>query len=238
MMRMHRREFLRLGAGVFAAAFFTNIPEFLLSSQSGDQWVVPKTARVSYLVGELKINGVRVGQGAVVNEGDILQTGDRSEADIEVRDYAIFHLKANSIVEIDDIFQNAGVTVKKGWFLTIVRSGKDFSVTTPMVLAGVRGTVLFVNVLDDSGMYLCDCNGKVDIEDLSVATDRETNEARMVKSIVSNYHTAFTLSKQGGKVKVARAGLLYHHDSDILKMAKRFQSETEVFRRRKSGGYS
>ena len=44
MMRMHRREFLRLGAGVFAAAFFTNIPEFLLDYRLHDQSETVRTS--------------------------------------------------------------------------------------------------------------------------------------------------------------------------------------------------
>jgi hypothetical protein len=43
-------------------------------------------------------------------------------------------------------------------------------------------------------------------------------------------------------VAVTGAGLLYHHDGDILKMARRFpkdrrSSRPEVFKRKKGGGY-
>ncbi len=41
------------------------------------------------------------------------------------------------------------VEVKKGWFLAIIKRETQFEVGTPLVLAGVRGTVLFVNVLND-----------------------------------------------------------------------------------------
>jgi hypothetical protein len=229
MERMKRREFIRLGAGVVAAAFCIKNPLSLFPAQTQEDFEVPKAARVSYLYGELLINGVSAEQGAEIFEGDIVQTGDNSEADIEIRDYAIFHIKANSTVEMNDIFQNAGVTVKRGWFLTIVRSGKDFAVSTPMVLAGVRGTVLFMNVLDDGRLYLCNCNGKIDIMD--------AKGMRRLKTSVSEYHTAFSMTRTGSGTQITAAGLLYHHDSDILKMAKRFQKETEVFRKKKGGGY-
>ena len=231
MERIDRREFLRLGAGIFTAALFTKVPLSLFPSQdrAQEQWVAPDSARVSYLTGRLLVNGVGVEQGAEVYEGDVLQTKEDSEADIEIRSYAIFHMKPDTTVEIDDIFQSAGVTVKKGWFLTIVRSGKSFSVTTPMVLAGVRGTVLFVNVLDEKRIYLCDCNGNVDL--------LEPSSRRRLKSIESEYHSAFNLKKTGSGVQITRAGLFYHHDRDILKMAKRFPKETEVFKNRKDSGY-
>jgi hypothetical protein len=230
MERIDRRSFLRLGAGVFAAALFTRTPLTLFSSQDEEEsWVAPKAARVGYLVGTLLINGRGAEQGDEIVEGDILQTEDNSEADIEIKNYAMFHMKANTTVEVNDIFKAARVTVKKGRFLTIVRSGKSFHVTTPMVLAGVRGTVLFVNVLDEKRVYLCDCNGNVDL--LKVPGKHR------LKSIESDYHTAFNLKRTGSGLQITRAGLFYHHDRDILKMAERFPKETEIFRKRKDSGY-
>jgi len=230
MERIDRRSFLRLGAGVFTAALFTRVPLSLFSSQDEmEDWAAPKAARVGYLVGKLLINGRGAQQGEEIVEGDLLQTKDNSEADIEIKNYAIFHMKANTTVEVNDIFKDAGVTVKKGWFLTIVRSGKSFTVKTPMVLAGVRGTVLFVNVLDEQRIYLCDCNGNVDL--------LEGSGKHRLKSIESEYHSAFNLKSTGSGLQITRAGLFYHHDRDILKMAERFPKETDIFRKKKDSGY-
>jgi hypothetical protein len=229
MIRINRREFFRMGAGLIGAAVVTKCAVPLFSSQDATEWVPPESAAVRYTSGVLLVNGVRAEIGTVLNRRDRLQTGDRSEAEIEIQDYAIFHMKENSIVEIDDIFLTAHVTVRKGWFLAVVRKKKEFSLSTPMVTAGVRGTVLFVNVLNDERMYLCDCNGTVDLTD--------TTNGRFLKSVTSEYHTAFDLTRMQNGVALTGAGLRYHHDDDILKMARRFSEETEVFKRKKGGGY-
>ncbi len=229
MVRMNRREFFRMGAGLLGAALVTKCAVPLFSSQGSEQWVPPESAAVRYISGVLLVNGIRAEPGMVLNAGDHLETGDWSEAEIEIQDYAVFRMKANSVVEIDDIFQDAAVTVRNGWFLAVVRKKKEFSVLTPMVLAGVRGTVFFINVLDAERLYLCDCNGTVDL--------KNAMDGRILKTVTSEYHTAFNLSKMQNGVAITSAGQKYHHDSDILKMARRFPEETEVFKRRKGTGY-
>jgi hypothetical protein len=163
----------------------------------------------------------------------VVKTGDNSEAEIEIRDYAVFHIKENSTVLIEDILSSPRVEVKKGWFLAIIKRETQFEVGTPLVLAGVRGTVLFVNVLNDEEAYLCDCNGKVDLEDNATGD--------VVQNVVASYHKAFTLKKRGGGLDITRAKLLYHKDSDILQMADRFNRETMVIKNKakekKSGSY-
>ncbi len=79
----------------------------------------------------------------------MVKTGVNSEAEIEIRDYAVFHIKENSTVLLEDVLLSPRVEVKKGWFLAIIKRETQFEVGTPLVLAGVRGTVLFVNVLND-----------------------------------------------------------------------------------------
>ena len=230
MERMDRRSFLRLGAGAFITALFSRKALPLFSSQQQEEeWVAPTAARVGYLSGRLLINGREATSGDEIGEGDLLETKEDSEADIEIRNFAIFHMKAETTVEVNDIFKAARVTVKKGWFLTIVKSGKNFTVTTPMVLAGVRGTVLFINVLDSKRIYICDCNGTVDLV--------EAAGKYRLKTIESDYHTAYNLKRTGSGLQITRAGLFYHHDRDILKISERFVKETEVFRKGKDGGY-
>ncbi|HEA67331.1 MAG TPA: hypothetical protein ENI07_10990, partial [Desulfobacterales bacterium] len=197
-----------------------------------EDWIMPEEGRVSFVSGEVFINNNRGDVGDTVREGDVVKTGDNSEAEIEIRDYAVFLIKENSTVLLEDVFSSPKVEVKKGWFLAIIKRETLFEVGTPLVLAGVRGTVLFVNVLNDEEAYLCDCNGKVDLED--------TATGDVVQNIVSNYHKAFTLNRRSDGLGIERAKLLYHNDSDILQMADRFNRETMVFRNKakeKKSGY-
>ena len=79
---------------------------------------------------------------------------------------------------------------------------------------------------------MCDCNGKVDLEDIATGD--------VVQNIVSSYHKAFTLRKRAEGLDIESAKLLYHKDSDILQMADRFTRETMVIRnksKKKSASY-
>jgi hypothetical protein len=227
--KISRRDFIHTGLTVTFVSLLAGVPFRLFSSEEVEPWIEPKEARVSFIFGDFFINGIKSEVGASIVEGDVIHTGERSEADIEIKDYAIFHMKANTVIEMNNIVTGGRVKVRKGWFLSIVKKGRDFQVSTPTSLAGVRGTVLFVNVLDDDNMYLCDCNGKVDIID--------ARSKSQLKSIESEYHTAFNIRRAGKGVQITRAGLLYHGDRDILKMAKRFPQETKIFKDRKGGGY-
>jgi len=47
---------------------------------------------------------------------------------------------------------------------------------------------------------------------------------------------AYQVGVSQARVSLVRAGLLYHTDDDILRMAGRFRRETEVFRARRDSG--
>jgi len=234
MKKISRRNFIKIGISVIAAFGLVNNPLKLIASNSpDDDWVMPEEGRISFVSGKVFINNNRGDVGDIVKEGDVVKTGDNSEAEIEIRDYAVFHIKENSTVLLEDVLLSPRVEVKKGWFLAIIKRETQFDVGTPLVLAGVRGTVLFVNVLNDEEAYLCDCNGKVDLGDTA------TGDA--VQNIISGYHKAFTLRRRGGGLDIKSAKLLYHNDSAILQMSDRFNRETMVFRNKakekKSGSY-
>ena len=233
MKKISTRNFIKIGISAIAAFVLVKNPLKLIASNTSDEdWIMPEEGRVSFVSGEVFINNNRGDVGDTVREGDVVKTGDNSEAEIEIRDYAVFLIKENSTVLLEDVFSSPKVEVKKGWFLAIIKRETRFEVGTPLVLAGVRGTVLFVNVLNDEEAYLCDCNGKVDLED--------TATGDVVQNIVSNYHKAFTLNRRSDGLGIERAKLLYHNDSDILQMADRFNRETMVFRNKakeKKSGY-
>ncbi len=223
METMKRREFIRMIFGTAAAALLVKHPFRLIAASRNEDWEMPVEGRISFAAGEVYINDVMVESGAAVGEQDTVRTGPGSEADVEIRDFAVFHLKEKSSVTIENILDQPNIRVKKGWFLLIVKRKNGFMVESPTTLAGVRGTVIFFNVLDEKRAYFCDCNGKVEL------TDAGTK--RPIKKVVSQYHTAFHLSRSASGVELERAELLYHNDEDILRIADRFKRETLVFRK-------
>jgi hypothetical protein len=103
-------------------------------------------------------------------------------------------------------------------------------VETPTVLAGVRGTVFFFKVYDEDNVYMCDCNGKIELFD--------ADSGESLQLVRSHYHTAFDLNRERGAVSVKRTRLRYHEDNDILRMADRFPAETRVFKDKQERGSS
>jgi hypothetical protein len=186
------------------------------------------------VVGDVRVNGGRAAAGDTVSSGDVISTGMLSEADVEIRDVSIFHIKENTEVTLENLVMTPRVEVRQGWFLSIIKKKSGFEVATPTVLAGTRGTVLFFNVLDRDRTYMCNCNGRITLYD--------AGSGRELKNVRSVYHTAFMLSRAGGSVMIERAQLQYHEDPEILRMSERFSRETRVFRERQEesggGGYS
>jgi len=65
----------------------------LIAASRNKEWEMPIEGRISFTAGDVYVNDVRVESGAVVSEGDTIRTGPGSEADVEIRDFAVFHLK-------------------------------------------------------------------------------------------------------------------------------------------------
>ena len=137
MKKISRRNFIKIGISAIAAFVLVKNPLKLIASNTSDEdWIMPEEGRVSFVSGEVFINNNRGDVGDTVREGDVVKTGDNSEAEIEIRDYAVFLIKENSTVLLEDVFSSPKVEVKKGWFLAIIKRETRFEVGTPLVLAG------------------------------------------------------------------------------------------------------
>jgi hypothetical protein len=216
---------MRLGIGAVGAFFLLRNPYRLIAGARESDWEMPTEGRISYVLGDVFINDQRASGEDLVSEGDVIRTGPNSETEVEIKDFSIFHIKENTEVEVEDILTSPKVKVRKGWFLIIVRKETPYQVDTPTVLAGVRGTVFFFRVYDDDTVYMCNCNGKIEL------FDSRTGEA--IQLVKSYYHTAFDLNREKDIVSVMRTQVRFHEDDDILRMADRFPSETRVFRAKK-----
>ncbi|MBI9099981.1 MAG: hypothetical protein JEY91_15980, partial [Spirochaetaceae bacterium] len=85
---------------------------------------------------------------------------------------------------------------------------KEFTVSSPSTVAGVRGTVFFMKVEDENNTYLCICNG-------AIVADRTESELDMQ----ADHHKAYRFTKEGDIVTSEPAELLYHNDEMIERVA-------------------
>jgi len=123
---------------------------FILSSCS--RKAAPFRAEVSFITGTLKINNVEASVGNTVVKDDLLATGVKSEAVIQVTDTAVITLKPETELRFENILLNNNDTrtvsmeLNKGTSLhNVLKKGTDYSVKAPTAVASVRGTVFEVS---------------------------------------------------------------------------------------------
>ncbi len=224
MEQVKRREFLRIVIGAAVSLLLFRRPIQLRGGSSKvEDWEMPREGRISFVSGEVYLNERTAEIGNSVTDGDTISTGADSEAEIELQDYAIFNIRENSSVRISDILSNPKVEMKSGWFLIIIKKKKQFQVSTPMTLAGVRGTVFFYKIISEDHEYFCDCNGRIDLFD--------SRNDELVKKVIATYHASYNLKREEGGIKMTKTGKEFHEDEDILRMAGRFPKETIIFKK-------
>ena len=104
--------------------------------------------RIRFIKGDVYVNDVRAFIGDSIGQGDRIRTGEHSEAEIELREFTVFSIKENTICSAHDLFTKPKLELERGWCLLIVRHEKPCSISTPTVLAGIWGTVVFFRVFD------------------------------------------------------------------------------------------
>ena len=87
-----------------------------------------------------------------------------------------------------------------------------FRIKTPTALAAIRGTSFFVKVEDQAKTYICDCNGVIQVSDISGDNSR---------AVEASHHKGMRIVKTGSGFKLHDAGMLYHTDADIEDIAEK-----------------
>ncbi len=120
-------------------------PLILFSGCSKDAG--PIQGEITFITGTVKINNIDAAVGGKVSKDDILQTGIRSEAVIQITETAVITLRSETEMKFDALLRNKDKTdtinlkLDKGAsFHKIMKKGTDYSVTAPTAVASVRGT--------------------------------------------------------------------------------------------------
>lgn len=172
-----------------------------------------QTGTLSYLEGDVFINNTPGSIGDVVNDSDTIRTEENSYCEIIFGVSNIFRLDENTQTQIN--WAQSDIKIEKGAISAVftkldkfLNGDKDFTVTSPTNVAGVRGTVFFMKVEDDNNTYLCICNGALTVggpeEDLDIAAD---------------HHKSYRFTKEGETVTTTSAKMLYHDDEKMESVA-------------------
>jgi len=171
---------------------------------------------VSYLEGDVRINGVPADFGDDVAFGDRVQTGPDGAVDIVFDRNNVFRLGSNTVAVIEIGATRQSVDLKFGTFAAVfsrlrtLSGNGTFDVTTPTVAGGVRGTSFFFRVIDRDTTYVCTCNGTLALE----ATG-ETSPT--LDSAVE--HSAHVFRNVDGEVVMESADKLYHTNESLNQLA-------------------
>jgi FecR protein len=174
---------------------------------------------LTYLEGEVFINISPGSIGNIVKSSDTIRTGEDSYCEIMFGEANIFRLDENTTTKIN--WTESDIKLEKGSISAVftkldkfLHGDKEFTVTTPSNVAGVRGTVFFIKVENENNTYLCICNGALTV--VGPETDLD---------IASDHHKAFRFTKKGDTVLAETAELLYHNDGKMDSVAEKIEYE-------------
>lgn len=175
----------------------------------------PTVGTIVYMEGNVSINGAPADFGDTVESSDSLSTGAASYCEIVFDRGNIFTLEENTVTVID--WDRGEIKLEQGAMAAlftklekVIGNNKDFTIQTPTVAAGIRGTAFFIKVEDRENSYLCICNGALNV-----------TGADLDKGIESDHHKAYRFTQEGQSVNWSNAPLLYHDDPKMDGVAQK-----------------
>lgn len=165
-------------------SLFLIFPLFYLSCSCKS---TPLEGEVTFLVGTMKINSAYASVGSRVIKGDMLLTGEKSEAVIQLSESAVITLKADTEMLFENLSDGtpgagtASLQMNRGTSLhKVLKSGSEYSVKAPTAVASVRGTE-FEMTADETRTIIKVKSGTVYVRKISEKT-------RTDKSITESQH--------------------------------------------------
>lgn len=173
---------------------------------------------VVYVEGDVSINGIVTQIGEAVKSGDTVKTGSDGFCDITFAGRNIVQFQPDSLAVLNFASFGRGIQLQSGALAAVLKelvptsSANRFQVDTPTTVAGVRGTVFFVKVLNQNATYFCLCNGKISLQD---------NNGGNAETLEAAHHKAVEYTRSNGKIVVKSAPMLYHTDAEMQSLASR-----------------
>ena len=170
-----------------------------------EQPVVVESARLFYLIGDVQVNGQAAQLNQILNNRDIIKTGEESSAEILIGKQTGAQIRANSLAVLVIENNTWEIDTKQGAVLSLVEKGKRYRVKSPSAVAAVRGTIFYTNAYADSSFYVCTCNGSVDIQFEDVT-----------KSVSAAHHKGYSVVQDDSDKHLLSAGMKEHTDLEIF----------------------
>lgn len=170
--------------------------------------------------GDVLVNGKPLLKGQAIYAGDAVNTGPQSGL-VVVMGTSAFQIRPNTKLVFDgnvSTYLISALRLINGAVVSVWGKGKDRSIVTPTLVAGIRGTGVYTEVLEqqDNRSYFCTCYGSVE---LKAGTDKTIS--------TTEYHEAFWAepSAKAGKF-ITPAKMLNHSDEELEYLAKLVDQKT------------
>jgi len=176
------------------------------------------SAVVSFLQGEVTINGQTAEEGESVPIGARIETGSNSFVEITFGRQNIFRVEAETITTVSIGQTDRRIQIEKGSIdavferLGMITNNDQFRVETPSVVAGIRGTVFYIKVEQPDTTYLCTCHGTV---------HQQASDGTVEKDITAYHHKAYRYIKTDTGIHIETGSLIYHDDQSMQRLGEK-----------------
>ena len=175
-------------------------------------------AVVTYIQGEVTINNQPGEEGTTVPLGATVETGEGSTVEITFGSQNIFRVEADTITTISIGKKERRIQIQKGSIdavferLSMFAGNDRFRIETPSVVAGIRGTVFYINVEKPDTTYLCTCHGTV---------HQKAADDTVEKDVTAYHHKAYRYIKSDTGVQIESGSLIYHDDEAMQSLGNK-----------------
>jgi len=176
---------------------------------------------IKFMVGDVTVNGKNTAAGETVRFDDVIETGENSVCHVLIGQRNLLALAPKTRLLYRVTTRGSSLELSRGGLGALIRNRDytgDMSVRTNTVTASVRGTIFYIAAESDAKTYTCVCNGRMHFKPetgklLSKGADGGE------KLVSAKHHAGRYHIKERGAVKTEPAGLLYHTDEGVEKMA-------------------
>lgn len=177
-------------------------------------------SNVVEFVGDVLLNGQRMRPQQTIQTGDEILTGPASRL-VFVIGSAAFHVRQNSRLTVERGNTLNTVSLLRlltGAVVSVFGRGGNRAIVTPTLTAGIRGTGVYTEIMDDQGgrTYFCNCYGTVEVV---------RGKDRVVSQ--SSYHQSFwgePAERNGRLIRPANA--INHTDEELEFLARLIDQRT------------
>ncbi len=182
--------------------FIISIFVFLYSCKQDEPQISIEESKIFFILGDVKINGEKAKLNQQLANNDRITTGPKSRAEIILGTHSAVQVRENANIRVINENNNWEVKTNQGAVLSIVQRGRKYKVNGPSAVAAVRGTIFYVNTMEDGSQYICTCNGVIDIE-----------YQQNIKTVSAAHHQPYLVST---KTEMEQDMMKGHTDEEIF----------------------